>query len=63
MSEFGNRAKGAFDEAVGKAKRGLGDATDNERLRAEGDAQEAKGDAETAIGKGQGAIKGGIDRL
>ena len=63
MSEFENRAKGVWDETVGKAKRALGDATDNESLRAEGDAQEAQGDAEKLAAKGQGAIKDGIDRF
>ena len=63
MSEFENRAKGVIDETVGKAKRALGDATDNADLRAEGDAQEAKGDAEKLVGKGQGAVKEGVDKL
>ena len=63
MSEFENRAKGVWDETVGKAKRAFGDATDNDSLRAEGDAQEAQGDAEKLVGKGQNAIKDGIDKL
>jgi uncharacterized protein YjbJ (UPF0337 family) len=57
MSELKDRAKGAVDETVGKAKRALGDATDNPKLKAEGDIQEAKGDAETALGKVKGALK------
>jgi uncharacterized protein YjbJ (UPF0337 family) len=57
MGELKDRAKGAVDETVGKAKRALGDATDNPKLRAEGDIQEAKGDAEKALGKVKGALK------
>lgn len=57
MGEMKDRAKGAVDETVGKAKRALGDATDNPKLKAEGDIQEAKGDAETALGKAKGALK------
>lgn len=57
MGELKDRAKGAVDETVGKAKRAIGDATDNPKLKAEGDIQEAKGDAETALGKAKGALK------
>ncbi len=57
MGEIKDRAKGAIDETVGKAKRALGEATDNPKLKAEGDIQEAKGDAETALGKVKGALK------
>lgn len=57
MGELTDRAKGAADETIGKAKRAIGDATDNPKLKAEGDIQEAKGDAETALGKAKGALK------
>lgn len=57
MGEFTDRAKGAIDETVGKAKRAIGEATDNPKLKLEGDIQEAKGDAETALGKVKGALK------
>ena len=57
MGELKDRAKGALDETVGKAKRALGEATDNPKLKMEGDIQEAKGDAETALGKVKGALK------
>lgn len=43
---IGDKAKAAADQAVGKIKQGVGDLTDNERLEAEGAAQELKGKAE-----------------
>lgn len=39
---------GKFDELAGKAKEKVGDLTDNERLQAEGAAQETKGQAKQA---------------
>lgn len=57
MGEFKDRAKGAVDETVGKAKRAMGDATDNPKLQAEGDIQETKGNAETVLGKVKGVLK------
>ena len=56
MGEFTDKAKGAIDETIGKAKRGIGEATDRPDIKAEGDAQEAKGDLETAKGKVKGVI-------
>src|SRR3546814_4529739 len=42
MGEFTEKAKGLANEAAGNAKQATGKATDNERLRAEGEAQERK---------------------
>lgn len=57
MGEFKDRAKGAADETIGKAKRAVGEATDRPDIKLEGDIQEAKGDAETALGKAKGELK------
>lgn len=57
MGELKDRAKGAWDETAGKAKRAAGEALDRPDLKAKGDAQEAKGDVETAVGKAKGAAK------
>jgi len=57
MGEIKDRAKGAADETIGKAKRAIGEATDRPDITLEGDIQEAKGDAETALGKAKGALK------
>ena len=63
MSELTDRVKGATNEAIGKAKRAVGDAMDRPDIVAEGDAQEAKGDMQTASGKVKGAVKDGVDRF
>lgn len=57
MGELKDRAKGAIDETVGKAKRAIGEATNDPKMKLKGDIQEAKGDAETALGKAKGALK------
>ncbi|HET9873049.1 MAG TPA: CsbD family protein [Propionibacteriaceae bacterium] len=46
------------DELAGKAKAAVGDATDNEDLRAEGEAQETKGNLKQAGEKIKDAFKG-----
>jgi uncharacterized protein YjbJ (UPF0337 family) len=56
MGEIADKVKGAANEAAGKIKRAIGDATDNPNLRAEGDAQEAKGDLQKAKGSVKGVI-------
>ena len=63
MGEMKDRVKGATNEAVGKAKRAIGDAMDRPDIQAEGDAQEAKGDMQTAKGKAKEAVKDTIDRV
>ena len=50
MGEFADKAAGAANEAIGKAKRALGDALDKPGLKAEGDAQGSQG--RSAIGQG-----------
>ncbi|WP_017905294.1 CsbD family protein [Pseudomonas asplenii] len=62
MSSTGDKIKGMANEAVGNVKQGIGKATDNDRLRAEGKAQELKGEAQQAKGKVKETIKKGIDR-
>ena len=55
-----DKMSGAVNKAVGKTKQGLGDATDNDDLAAEGAVQEGKGHIQTGIGKAKGAIKGAL---
>lgn len=59
MGEIADKVKGAANEAAGKIKRAIGDATDRPDIRAEGDAQEAKGDLQ----KAKGHVKGAINRI
>ena len=62
MGSTSDKVKGMANEAVGSVKQGIGKATDNDRLRAEGKAQEIKGEAQQALGKTKDAIKKGVDK-
>ena len=62
MGEMKDKVKGATNEAVGKAKRAVGDAWDRPDIKAEGDAQEAKGDLQSAKGKAKETVKNVVDR-
>lgn len=62
MSSTGDKVKGMANEAAGNVKQGVGKATNNPNLQAEGKAQERKGEAQQAIGKAKDAIKKGIDK-
>jgi uncharacterized protein YjbJ (UPF0337 family) len=50
MSSTTDKIKGLANEAAGNIKQGVGKATGNENLQAEGKAQELKGDAQKAKG-------------
>jgi len=54
--------KGTANEAVGKAKQGIGAAVGDDSLRAKGVAQELKGSAQKASGAIKDAIKKAVDR-
>ena len=62
MSEMVDKAKGLANEATGKVKQGVGNATGSERLKTEGLAQEAKGDAQKAVGDAKGAVRDTANR-
>jgi uncharacterized protein YjbJ (UPF0337 family) len=62
MSSTTDKIKGVANEAIGNVKQGIGKVTDNERLRAEGKAQEIKGEAQQAVGKAKDALKNVIDK-
>ncbi|OLS59490.1 CsbD family protein [Pseudomonas putida] len=57
MSGTKDKVKGMANEAVGNIKQGVGKATDNDKLRAEGKAQELKGEAQQTVGKVKDAVK------
>ncbi|MBA1294873.1 CsbD family protein [Pseudomonas lurida] len=57
MGSTADKAKGLANEAVGNVKQGVGKATDNDKLRAEGVVQEKKGEAQQAVGKTKDAVK------
>lgn len=56
MGEMTDKIKGHANEAIGKVKRAVGDATDRPDITAEGDAQEAQGDFQKAKGSVKGAL-------
>ena len=61
MSSTGDKVKGMANEAVGNVKQGVGKATGNDKMRAEGVVQEKKGEAQQAVGKAKDAVKKGVD--
>ncbi len=63
MSSTGDKIKGLANEATGNVKQAIGRATGNDKLQAEGAAQELKGEAQQALGKTKDAVKKGIDRI
>lgn len=56
MGEFIDKAKGAANEAMGKAKMAAGRRTDNPKLIAKGATQQVKGRAQKAAGAIKGAM-------
>jgi len=62
MGSTTDKIKGATNEAIGKAKQGIGEATGSERLKGEGVIQEIKGKGQKAMGDAQEATKEGIDK-
>lgn len=56
MGEFINKAKGAANEAIGKAKVAVGQKTDNPDLIIDGAEQQAKGQVQKIIGAAKGVL-------
>ncbi len=61
MSSTTDKMKGAANEAVGKAKQGIGNADGNDKMKVDGAVQEAKGDAQKAVGNAKDAVKKAVD--
>jgi uncharacterized protein YjbJ (UPF0337 family) len=57
MGSTTDKIKGAANEAIGKAKQGIGEATGSDRLQGEGAIQEAKGHGQQAVGDAKEATK------
>ena len=57
MGATADKIKGATNEAVGKAKQGVGEATGSDRLQGEGVIQEVKGKGQKAMGDVKQAAK------
>lgn len=56
MGEFKDKAAGVGNDLAGKVKEGIGHATNNPELEAEGEAQQLKGEAQKIKGDVKGAL-------
>ena len=52
--------QGRTNEAIGKAKQGIGEATGSDRLQGEGVIQEVKGKTQKAVGDAEEATKDAV---
>ncbi|CAN5751411.1 CsbD family protein [soil metagenome] len=61
MSSTTDKVKGVTNEAIGKVKQGIGEATNDPALKGEGKLQEAKGDLQKGLGNAKDAVKKAAD--
>lgn len=61
MSSTSDKVAGLANEAAGKIKQGVGHVTGDEKMKADGKAQELKGDAQKTAGDVKGAVKNAAD--
>ena len=57
MGATTDKVKGATNEAIGKAKQGVGEATGSDRMQGEGAVQEVKGKGQKAVGDAKQVTK------
>ncbi|MCK1473411.1 CsbD family protein [Bradyrhizobium sp. 197] len=62
MGSTTDKIKGTANEAMGKAKQGIGEATGSDRMKGEGAVQEVKGKDQRAMGDAKDAAKDAVDR-
>lgn len=62
MGSTADKVKGAANEAIGKAKQGVGEATGSDRLQGEGAVQEVKGKGQQALGDAKDATKDAVNK-
>jgi uncharacterized protein YjbJ (UPF0337 family) len=62
MGATTDKVKGVSNEAIGKAKQGIGEATGSDRLEGEGAIQEVKGKGQKAVGDAKDATKDAINK-
>jgi uncharacterized protein YjbJ (UPF0337 family) len=61
MGATTDKVKGATNEAIGKAKQGVGEAAGSDRLQGEGVIQEVKGKGQKAVGDAKEATKDAVN--
>lgn len=57
MSSTTDKIKGVANEAAGNVKQGVGKALGDEKMQAEGKAQEVKGEAQKTVGNAKEGVK------
>ena len=62
MGSTADKIKGNANEAIGKAKQGIGEATGSDRLEGEGAIQEVKGKGQKAVGDAKEATKDAVNK-
>ena len=62
MGSTADKVKGVTNEAIGKAKQGVGEAVGSDRLQGEGVIQEIKGKGQTAVGAAKQATKDAVNK-
>jgi uncharacterized protein YjbJ (UPF0337 family) len=62
MRGTSDKTSGIANEALGRAKQGVGSAVGSDKMKDEGAAQEAKGDAQKAVGDAKNATKHAVDK-
>ena len=62
MGSTADKVKGATNEAIGKAKQGVGEAVGSDRLQGEGAIQEIKGKGQQALGDAKEATKDAVNK-
>ncbi|GJE40429.1 CsbD family protein [Methylobacterium persicinum] len=63
MSSTTDKLKGLANEAVGNVKQGVGNMTGNDKLKAEGKAQELKGETQKTVGDAKDGAKNLADKI
>jgi uncharacterized protein YjbJ (UPF0337 family) len=62
MGSVADKVKGSANEAMGKAKQGVGKAVGSDRLEGEGVIQEVKGKGQKAVGDAKEATKDAVNK-
>ena len=62
MGATTDKVKGVTNEAIGKAKQGVGEAVGSDRLEGEGVIQEVKGKGQKAVGDAKDATKDAVNK-
>ena len=62
MGATADKVKGASNEAIGKAKQGVGEAVGSDKMQGEGAIQEVKGKGQKAMGDAKQATKEAVNK-